>query len=294
MDLRRLNVVIVDRGAARVLRLNPSYASLSAGLAVLFVALSALTLALFDYGHLRKRAAEVATFHRDLDEHRRVSELVKRRVADIRGEVGGWRTVHTNIWKPLGPEQGGSAERGGIGGGGRALDPASAPGAGTITAELDDVLAAVKEEGQKLQVLERFMSHAGPVLAAVPSRWPIRGAVNSEFGRRRSPWSEGSEFHDGLDIAAGFGTPVKAPAPGTVVFADVKGNYGRTVILDHGGEVKTLFGHLEKIEVAPGQRVDRGQRIAQSGSTGRSTGPHLHYEILVRGRAMNPRTFLWE
>jgi murein DD-endopeptidase MepM/ murein hydrolase activator NlpD len=293
MDPRHLNIVIVDRGAARILRMNLSYAALSATVVGLLVVLSGLALILLDYGHLRTRAAEVSVFHRDLDEHRRVSALIKRRVADIRGEVGGWRTVHTNIWQPLGPEQRGSVERGGIGGGDTPDRAAAQPG-GAVTAELDEVLTAVKEEGQRLQALERFMSRAGPVLAAVPSRWPLRGHVNSEFGRRRSPWSGDAEFHDGLDIGADSGSPVKAPAPGTVIFAGVRGNYGRTVILDHGGEVRTLFGHLEQIEVAPGQRVERGQRIAQSGNTGRSTGPHLHYEILVQGRPMNPRTFLWD
>jgi murein DD-endopeptidase MepM/ murein hydrolase activator NlpD len=121
----------------------------------------------------------------------------------------------------------------------------------------------------------------------------VRGAVNSEFGRRKSPWGEAIEHHSGLDIAAQMGTPVKAPATATVVFAGPGGEYGNCVILDHGNELKSLYGHLSKINVRQGQRVERGTIIALTGNTGRSSGPHLHYEVHVKGQAVNPRAFLW-
>jgi murein DD-endopeptidase MepM/ murein hydrolase activator NlpD len=90
-----------------------------------------------------------------------------------------------------------------------------------------------------------------------------------------------------------MGTPVKAPATATVVFAGSGGEYGLAVILDHGNEVKSLYGHLSKIHVKVGQRVERGFIVALSGNTGRSSGPHLHYEVHVKGQAVNPRAFLW-
>jgi murein DD-endopeptidase MepM/ murein hydrolase activator NlpD len=151
----------------------------------------------------------------------------------------------------------------------------------------------VLEEGPRVRALERTVSSAGRMIAAMPSRWPVRGAVNSEFGRRKSPWGEAIEHHSGLDIAAQMGTAVKAPATGTVVFAGAGGEYGNCVILDHGNEVKSLYGHLSKINVRQGQRVDRGTIIAFTGNTGRSSGPHLHYEVHVKGQAVNPRAFLW-
>jgi murein DD-endopeptidase MepM/ murein hydrolase activator NlpD len=128
----------------------------------------------------------------------------------------------------------------------------------------------------------------------LPSRWPIRGVVNSEFGRRVSLWTGAPEYHSGLDIAAGIGTPVKAPAPGVVVFSGTMPDYGTTLVLDHGSEIKTLYGHLQKIQVLPGQKVERGQQIALSGNTGRTSGPHLHYEITVQGQPVNPRGYLWD
>jgi murein DD-endopeptidase MepM/ murein hydrolase activator NlpD len=90
-----------------------------------------------------------------------------------------------------------------------------------------------------------------------------------------------------------MGTPVKAPAPATVVFAGSGGEYGMAVILDHGNEVKSLYGHLSRINVKVGQRVERGVIVAFTGNTGRSSGPHLHYEVHVKGQAVNPRAFLW-
>ena len=163
-----------------------------------------------------------------------------------------------------------------------------------LSQELDLLTATVNEEGQNLRALERFMVKAGRVLAALPSRWPVRGAVNSEYGRRLSPWSGAPEFHSGIDIASERGFPVKAPAPGTIVFAGTQAQYGNTVILDHGNDIKSLYGHLQKIQVTQGQRVERGQVIALSGNTGKTTGPHVHYEILVKGQAVNPRGYLWD
>src|SRR5881397_3744201 len=109
---------------------------------------------------------------------------------------------------------------------------------------------------------------------------------------RRSPWGRGREHHDGIDIGSLSGTPVKSPAAGTVVAASSHGGYGKNVVLDHGNGVESRYAHLKKIDVKLGQRVERGQVIGLVGSTGRSTGPHLHYEVLVEGKPVDPRSFL--
>ena len=168
------------------------------------------------------------------------------------------------------------------------------PDRGAIGDELDRLTSIVKDEGESLRSLERFLVRATRVLAALPSRWPLRGSVNSAFGARVSPWSAKSEFHSGLDIGAPIGTPVKSPAPGTVVFAGIHPEYGQTLILDHGHETKSLYGHLSKLQAAVNQKVQRGEVIALSGNTGRSSGPHLHYEIQVKGQSVNPTSYLWE
>ena len=132
------------------------------------------------------------------------------------------------------------------------------------------------------------------MLMSLPFRWPVRGALNSRFGMRPSPWTGDQEFHRGLDISASRGTAVLAPATGSVYFAGNGGEYGTTVILDHGHGLRSLYGHLQEIRVKQGQSVERGQVIALTGNTGRTSGPHLHYEIQVRGQAVDPRQFLWD
>ena len=147
-------------------------------------------------------------------------------------------------------------------------------------------------EVQNLRALEPYVAQAARALAGLPSRWPVRAVVSSEFGRRISPWSGSSEFHRGIDIAAGSGTKVIAPSPGNVAFVGASPEYGNTLVLDHGNEVRSLFGHLQQATVKVGERVERGQAIALSGNTGHTTGPHLHYEVTVRGRPVNPRAYL--
>jgi murein DD-endopeptidase MepM/ murein hydrolase activator NlpD len=127
---------------------------------------------------------------------------------------------------------------------------------------------------------------------ATPSIWPIVGWLSSGFGNRRDPFDGTPEFHAGLDIAADHGTPVSATADGTVVSAGVNGNYGNSVLMDHGFGLGTRFGHLSRFAVRPGQRVRRGEAIGFVGSTGRATSAHLHYEILLNGKPINPLLLL--
>jgi murein DD-endopeptidase MepM/ murein hydrolase activator NlpD len=220
-------------------------------------------------------------------------DAVRARLASMRSEIASWNELHAGIWRPLGPDAARGRAATGVGGAAAAVASAS-PVPLPIEAQLTRIAESLAEERQRLQALAKFMAGPGSMLRMLPSHWPLRGAVNSEFGRRLSPWSEGTEFHGGIDIAARPGTSVKAPAPGTVRFAGHSPGYGTTVILDHGREVQTLFGHLRDIGVRAGQRVERGQAIATSGDSGRATGPHLHYEILVQGRPVNPRGYLWE
>jgi len=117
-------------------------------------------------------------------------------------------------------------------------------------------------------------------------------AVSSSYGVRLDPFTRRPAFHSGLDFPGGFFTPIQATAPGVVAFTGVRSGYGNTVEVDHGGGLKTRYAHLQGIAVSVGQRVGVGQRIGAMGSTGRSTGPHLHYEIWVGGRPQNPNRFL--
>ena len=127
------------------------------------------------------------------------------------------------------------------------------------------------------------------LIASIPSQWPTTGWLSSGYGRRRSPWTKKMEFHSGLDIANRKGTPVHAPGDAVVKFAGNGNGNGKHIVLDHGQGITTLYGHLSKIHVVKGQRVRKDQRIANIGNTGKSTNPHLHYEMRLNGVPFNPR-----
>ena len=167
------------------------------------------------------------------------------------------------------------------GAGGPALDAASV--------ELLELRAARLE--MDFQVYEAALKEQ----ARVPSIWPVQGESTDSFGYRGNPFGGGgAEFHPGQDIAAPRGTPVFAPADGTVVEAGWKNGYGQTVVLDHGHGMTTRYGHLSKIEVANGQELKRGEELGLVGSTGRSTGPHLHYEVRLGDLPVSPLHYLPE
>jgi murein DD-endopeptidase MepM/ murein hydrolase activator NlpD len=131
-------------------------------------------------------------------------------------------------------------------------------------------------------------------LASTPSIWPARGWLTSRFGSRVSPFTGGRQFHAGIDIAGARGTDVIAPARGRVTFSGKKGYLGRSLIIDHGYGIRTIYGHNDELFVKRGQSIERGQVIASLGSSGRSTGPHLHYVVEVKGKAVNPLDYIFD
>jgi murein DD-endopeptidase MepM/ murein hydrolase activator NlpD len=128
-------------------------------------------------------------------------------------------------------------------------------------------------------------------LGGTPDLWPIDGRLLSGFGHRSDPFSEEGEFHKGVDIGSAVGTPVHVTADGVVTFADRQTGFGLVVIVDHGG-IETLYAHLSKMYVHPGQEIRRGELVGAVGATGRVTAPHLHYEVHLNGRPVNPYQYL--
>lgn len=150
--------------------------------------------------------------------------------------------------------------------------------------------AAVQEK--TLQELSQVAEQRSSRWASTPSIWPVRGWVTSGFGPRISPFTEKPAWHDGLDIGAAPNAPVQAPAGGRVTTVSFDPKMGNMVRLDHGFGIETVYGHLAKALVKEGQRVKRGDVIALVGSTGLSTGPHLHYMIKTHGQAIDPHKYI--
>lgn len=148
---------------------------------------------------------------------------------------------------------------------------------------------------QQLKRLKKFVQSRNKVFRHTPTLWPTEGWLSSPYGYRKDPMGgKGKSFHEGVDIAAWQGTPVRATADGKVVFSGRKSGYGNIISIRHEYGYKTLYGHLSKRLVEEGQRVTKGMAVGRVGNTGHSTGSHVHYEILVNGKIIDPWPYLVE
>lgn len=170
-------------------------------------------------------------------------------------------------------------------------DPAPAD-ASKIKVSLTSAEEQLDVSRENLQGLLQSLKERQAYLNAKPSIWPLQGKVTSRYGYRKSPFTGRSSFHDGIDIAAPIGTPIRAAASGVVTYAGWRAGYGQTVMLEHGYGFRTLYGHNSRLAVKKGARVEKGDIIAYVGNTGQSTGPHLHYEVYVNGKRQNPANYL--
>lgn len=161
-----------------------------------------------------------------------------------------------------------------------------------LRSEIAELRSEANRQEESLRRLKELLLKKQDMLARIPTIWPTRGWLASRFGYRISPFTGLREFHRGIDIAAREGTPIIAPADGFVLRIGKDRAFGLFVELDHGFGYTTFYGHLSKVVVRKGQRVRRGQIIAMMGNTGRSTGPHLHYEIHISGLPVNPLRFI--
>jgi murein DD-endopeptidase MepM/ murein hydrolase activator NlpD len=162
---------------------------------------------------------------------------------------------------------------------------------GLTEAQEAELEALIREREQEIEAERRASGIAGGIESpGGPGSfsWPVTGTITSPFGWRSNPFGGGPEFHQGLDIAAPMGTTVTAAAGGTVIMAQWYGGYGNYILIDNGGGYSTGYGHLSAIYVSTGQAVQRGQAIGAVGSTGQSTGPHLHFEIRIAGKPVDP------
>ncbi|MCL1843682.1 MAG: peptidoglycan DD-metalloendopeptidase family protein [Defluviitaleaceae bacterium] len=175
------------------------------------------------------------------------------------------------------------------------LGTLSEPTRDELFVRLVSLLDELEIQRKLLEDLEFYKEKMSPYLLNYPTLWPVSGQISSGFGWRRNPMGgRNNEHHNGVDIPARTGTPIKAAGGGTVTFSGWNGGYGNTVIIDHGSGLSSMYAHNSRNRVTAGQRVERGETIAEVGSTGRSTGAHVHYEIRKNGTAQNPVPFLLE
>ncbi|HRT70890.1 MAG TPA: peptidoglycan DD-metalloendopeptidase family protein [Syntrophales bacterium] len=161
-----------------------------------------------------------------------------------------------------------------------------------IHQSMDQLIAEADQKERSFKEIIEFLEKKKSILSRTPSIWPVQGWVTSEFGSRPSPFSGAREFHAGVDIASRSGKEVVAPADGIVSEAERRADLGNAVVVDHGNGLSTLYGHLLQCAVTKGKFVRRGEVLGYVGSTGKSTGSHLHYSVYLNNIPVNPRKYL--
>ncbi|SHI53737.1 Murein DD-endopeptidase MepM and murein hydrolase activator NlpD, contain LysM domain [Malonomonas rubra DSM 5091] len=158
--------------------------------------------------------------------------------------------------------------------------------------QISQLQVAIELRRKSQEDVRSLLSDRVSVSRATPNGWPTKGWITSYFGMRQAPIGHGRRFHEGIDIAANTGTPIFATADGVVARVEFSRSYGKTVIIDHGYGYRTLYAHNSKNLAKRGMRIKRGDKIAEVGNTGVSTGPHVHYEVQLNGVPINPRKSL--
>jgi len=165
-------------------------------------------------------------------------------------------------------------------------------GSGDLSTDLSQLRNHAAGLENKYTLINQVVNQRLVVDAMTPNIWPIRGAIGSQYGTRLDPFDSSTEMHMGLDIVGPVGSPVKAPAGGIVKIAQREADYGNLIVIDHGNGLTTRYGHLSGYAVHIGDKVTKRQLIGWVGMTGRTTGPHLHYEVRLNERPLNPRNYL--
>jgi murein DD-endopeptidase MepM/ murein hydrolase activator NlpD len=278
-------LIIVPHAKARFRRLHVSVRMTKWLAGISIAAVLAVSAILVHYAWITAEVAELRRLRTENRALRVKTEEYEQNAGQLRVKIDTLQNMVTKLGVMAGLEKTLPDTRvGGVGGaiGSESVAPALDPAA---LHEMDRSVSALTARSARL---EEFYQDQSVLLASTPSVWPVRGYLSAGFGNRLDPFTGQRDFHAGLDISAPVGTRVQSPADGVIVSAGQKGAYGNSIIIDHGYGVVTRYGHLSGFNVKPGQRVKRGDVIGFVGDTGRSTAPHLHYEVWVRNQAQNP------
>jgi murein DD-endopeptidase MepM/ murein hydrolase activator NlpD len=161
-----------------------------------------------------------------------------------------------------------------------------------LVTNVESLKDRTSELESSLKVIEQVAARRATLIRFTPTIWPLNGRIASHYGSRLDPFTGDAEIHRGLDIVGLYGSAVRAPAEGVIIYSARKSDYGNLIILDHGQGLTTRYGHLSRFALRAGQKVVKGDIIGYVGTTGRTTGPHLHYEVRLNDRPVNPRNYL--
>lgn len=301
-DRREYTLIIVPHRGQAVHSIRIPIRMVKFGLAALCAVIFIVAGIFINYQHTVSAAKAERT---ELEQLRQVNgvqrqqlEELEKSTADLQQDMKRLNALDSEIRRLVNSDESTGASRGGI----VRPDGGTYRGQGgpMVTPSIQDLTNLVRELQQGVQVREESLISLRDALegkqvqlASTPSIWPAGGEVTSRFGWRSSPWGRGSDWHPGIDIANSIGTPIVATADGIVTGSGWNsGGYGNMVQIDHGNGIVTIYGHTSQVLVSSGMQVKKGEVIAYMGSTGLSTGSHVHYEVRVNGTAVNPASFL--
>lgn len=302
MPSRRYTILVADRTTGVVRRLTIS--ARPVGIAACVVLLTPI---LIGFGAAWKGRSDVATLYASADalelensNYRAATDELATQIASLQAAIdhlGERSALDPNLARAIErlPNPIKSRAMGGSASSSATTQQAAARTIASLTTPEDTFgLLRTLLEGlrSRLTVVARNVDRRNALAAATPSLWPSYGWLTSTMGPRRDPITGGADYHPGVDIAGERGQPVYATAAGTVRQVGYQGSYGNMVVIDHGFGLESRYGHLLRATVKAGDKVQRGDVIAAVGNTGRSTGYHLHYEVLANGRLINPLQLL--
>ncbi len=266
---------------------------------VAFCAFAVLIAGSVDYVYALRERSELERLHRETGLQREQLEAYATRMGEIAGRITSIESLERKLRVITNLDPSDPTPLSGIGGVDEGILASQdltwlSPGRRheKMLESFDRLSEASEAQTKSLTALIMHLEDQTARLLGTPSIAPTKGWATSGFGYRTSPFTGNREFHRGLDIAGRIGTPIKAPADAQVLFVGRRRALGNTVVLSHGYGVDSIYGHLADVLVKPGQKVKRGDQIATMGTTGRSTGPHLHYQIEVAKKPVNPRNYI--
>jgi murein DD-endopeptidase MepM/ murein hydrolase activator NlpD len=297
MATRFYTVLILADATSPARKLYINKASLTAVSSVAALSVLAFAFFLYQYVNLNVRMQEM----KQLRQEARDRNFLAAKVGQLEGEFTRLRDLDRKLRVLAGLDaredegaklaQGGSETLSQV-----ALLDAVRKGIGRlgnwVGRDLETLGQEITSRERSFRELKGLLEAKRLMLASTPTIWPIRGRITAGYGYRLSPFTGQREMHEGLDIAAAFGSPIMATADGIISFVRPLGSFGNVVFINHGHGLTTLYAHASSFRVKEGQPIKRGQIIAYVGSTGRSTGPHVHYEVLVNGAAVDPLEYI--
>ncbi|HYG65442.1 MAG TPA: peptidoglycan DD-metalloendopeptidase family protein [Thermoanaerobaculia bacterium] len=304
MSKRHHTVIFVPHAHTKLRKWRISNLQIGVAVGALVLLTVAAALALWSFFSTPSNPAEVARLRQENEQLRLANHRFETSIQSLQNQLGSYEERTRQLAIVAGLENLGEGVEAGIGGG-EPMPPIADLGAGgpapgeeargeIDATDLPEMASRAEHLAGTLDQVQAKLDERMRWLSATPAITPVRGILTSGFGYRSDPVTHGRGVHQGVDIAAATGQPVKASADGIVIRAGVEGGLGQAVFLSHGYGLTTRYGHLSRIDVRPGQRVKRGEVVGRVGNTGRSTGPHLHYEVRVDGEPVNPLAYLYD